>query len=178
VGDIIFSTGTLGDSRAGLHLIINDLPPDSPALRALFDAHVLPKPYLREGRFLAASGGVHAAIDVSDGLSSDLGHILRASGVGARLVAQQMPISSHLQQFCAQFGFDPIEFALAGGEDYTLLCIAASQEADRIGKKYREVFGQPLHPVGEITGTGRMELIGPNQQLQDITPTGWDHFKA
>jgi thiamine-monophosphate kinase len=178
VGDIIFCTGTLGDSRAGLHLIINRLPADTPPLRALFEAHVLPKPYLREGRFLAASGGVHAAIDVSDGLSSDLGHILRASGVGARLVAQQMPISSHLQQFCAQFGFEPTDFALAGGEDYTLLCTAARQQADRISEQYRAVFGQTLHPLGEITDTGRMEMVDPDHRLRDITPTGWDHFKA
>ena len=177
VGDIIFSTGFLGDSRAGLHLILQSMPADTPALRALFDAHVLPKPYLREGSFLAAAGGVHAAIDVSDGLSSDLGHILRASGVGARLDARQIPISSHLQQFCDRFGFEPIQYALAGGEDYTLLCTADSKEADRIRKDYQATFDQPLHPLGEITDTGRMELTGPDDRLQDITPSGWDHFK-
>ncbi|KPJ78719.1 MAG: hypothetical protein AMJ54_01955 [Deltaproteobacteria bacterium SG8_13] len=178
VGDIIYSTGTLGDSRAGLHLILNKIRADSPQLQALFDAHVLPKPCLREGRFLAASGGVHAAIDVSDGLSSDLGHILRASGVGARLFALQMPVSSQLQAFCARFGFDPVDYALAGGEDYTLLFAADRNEAARIGEQYRAAFGQPLYRLGEITDTGRIELAGPDNQLQDITPTGWDHFKT
>ena len=176
-GDIIFSTGYLGDSRAGLHLILNGIPADSPEWSALFDAHVTPKPYLEEGRFLAASGCIHAAIDVSDGLSSDLGHILRASGVGAKLHAQQMPISPNLQIFCDRFGFDPIEYALAGGEDYTLLCTVDRKEAARISEEYRAAFGQPLYPLGEITDTGRMELLGADNRLQDITHTGWDHFK-
>ena len=178
VGDIICSTGCLGDSRAGLHLILQDLPLDSPEMRALFDAHVLPKPYLHEGRFLATAKGVHAAIDVSDGLSSDLGHICRASGVGARLAAGQMPISEPLSIFCSRFGFDPVEFALAGGEDYTLLCSVDSRKMERVAGQYRQTFDQPLVPVGEITDTGRMELVEPDNRLRDITPTGWDHFKA
>ena len=177
-GDIIFSTGYLGDSRAGLHLILNSIPADTPEWRTLFDAHVLPKPCLREGRFLATSGCVNAAIDVSDGFSSDLGHILKASGVGARLFAQQIPISPDLRTFCSRFEFEPIEYALAGGEDYTLLCTADKKEADRISNEYRTAFDHPLHPVGEITDTGRMEMVWPDNRLQDITPMGWDHFKA
>ncbi len=177
VGDIICSTGCLGDSRAGLHLILNTIGIDSPELRALFDAHVLPKPCLQEGRLLAASGCVHAAIDVSDGLSSDLGHIMQASGVGARLVAKQMPISPHLQVFCSRFGFDPIEFALAGGEDYTLLCSVERKQFGRITEEYRKAFDRPLYPIGEITDTGRMELVETDSRLRDITPAGWDHFK-
>ena len=176
-GDIICSTGYLGDSRAGLHLILNSIPADPPELSALFDAHVTPKPYIKEGRFLAASGGIHAAIDVSDGLSSDLGHILRASGVGAKLYARQIPISPDLQAFCNRFGFDPIEYALAGGEDYTLLCTADRNEAARISEEYQAAFGQPLYHLGEITDTGRMELLDPDNRLRDITPSGWDHFK-
>ena len=177
-GDIICSTGQLGDSRAGLHLILNKVPVDSPAWRALFDAHVLPKPFLREGRFLASSGAVHAAIDVSDGLSSDLGHILQASGVGARLVARQLPISSDLQLFCTRFGFDAVEFALAGGEDYTLLCTVERGKAQRIFDAYRTAFGQPLYPLGEITGTGKMELVQADNRVRDISPWGWNHFKT
>ena len=178
VGDIIFSTGCLGDSRAGLHLVLNAIPADTPELQALFDAHILPKPYLREGRFLAATGGVHAAIDVSDGCSADLGHILRASGVGAKLYARQVPISDNLQRFCSRYGFEPVDYALAGGEDYTLLCTADKKEAERIREAYRKAFDQPLHPLGEITGSGRLELVGPDNRPVDITPAGWDHFKV
>ena len=84
-GDIICSTGFLGDSRAGWHLITHDIKSDSNEFKALRDAHIIPKPYLREGRFLARQGGVHAMIDVSDGLSSDIAHIAEESSVVIRL---------------------------------------------------------------------------------------------
>ncbi|MBW2133588.1 MAG: thiamine-phosphate kinase, partial [Deltaproteobacteria bacterium] len=77
-GDVILSTGFLGDSRAGLHLILEGIPLASPHLKDLVLSHLKPYPYVREGRFLARHGGVRSAIDVSDGLSSDLSHILKA----------------------------------------------------------------------------------------------------
>ena len=176
VGDIIFSTGYLGDSRAGLHLILNKTPADSFALKELFNAHILPKPYLREGVFLATCPDVHAAIDVSDGLSSDLGHILAESQVGARLYDHQIPISPHLLMFSSRFGFDPVEFALAGGEDYTLLCTVAADSADQIARDYHGEFNQSLYAIGEITDTKRLELVKGDGSVHRLTPTGWDHF--
>jgi len=98
-GDIICSTGFLGDSRAGFYLITNDIKADSNELKPLIDAHVTPKPYLREGRFLASQRGVHAAIDVSDGLSSDIGHIAEQSNVGIRLYSEKIPVSDNLKKF-------------------------------------------------------------------------------
>lgn len=177
VGDIIFSTGYLGDSRAGLHLILNNTPAESAALKELFNAHILPKPFLREGLFLAACRDVHAAIDVSDGLSSDLGHIAKESRVGARLDAHRIPVSPHLHTFCARFGFDPVDFALAGGEDYTLLCTIGRDSADKVARTYLSKFNQSLYPIGEITDTGRIELVEDNDKVRVITPTGWNHFK-
>jgi thiamine-monophosphate kinase len=177
VGDVIYSTGFLGDSRAGLHLILNEIAVDSSALKSLLKTHILPKPYLQEGRYLAAQKNVHAAIDVSDGLSSDLGHIVNESRVGARLYARQIPISPHLKIFCSRFAFDPIEFALAGGEDYTLLCTVAPDGAEKLAAEYVDKFHQPLFPVGEITDTGKIELIGADNKTRTIKPTGWIHFK-
>ena len=87
----------------------------------MYRAHVLPRPYLEEGRFLAGLLAVTSAIDVSDGLSSDLGHIAARSGVGARIYEERIPVSPELGIFCSRFGFNPVEFALSGGEDYTLL---------------------------------------------------------
>ena len=75
-GDIIFSTGFLGDSKAGLHLILNHIAADSDELKSLLNAHLLPEPHLHEGHLLAKHPETHAAIDTSDGLSADLGHIL------------------------------------------------------------------------------------------------------
>jgi len=176
-GDIIFSTGFLGDSRAGLHLILNNIPPDSKELRELFNSHILPRPLLREGRFLAAQNGVHAAIDVSDGLSSDIGHIAKESNVGVSLFAEKIPISKNLIFFCNRFEFNPVEFALAGGEDYTLLCTVSPDKADEIAEKYLKTFNNPLYPIGRITDPGKMEIIDSSGRAKGFKPKGWDHFK-
>ena len=177
-GDIICSTGYLGDSRAGLHLIINGIKADSNELKALLDAHLLPKPYLQEGRFLARQGGVHAVIDVSDGLSSDIGHIAKESNVGIRLYSEKIPVSNNLEKFCAWYDFDPVEYALAGGEDYTLLCTISPDKVDYIAEDYLKRFRNPLYQIGEITDSGEIKLVLQNGQVRSFVPSGWEHFKT
>jgi thiamine-monophosphate kinase len=177
-GDIIFCTGFLGDSRAGLHLILNKIAADTAALKSLLKAHRVPKPHLREGRFLARQPGVHAAIDTSDGLSSDLGHIVEESRVGARLFADKIPVSKALQDFCSRFGFDPIDYALAGGEDYNLLCTTAPQSANQIASAFEKRFKRPLFKIGEITAEKQIALVYPDAKTKLISATGWDHFKT
>ena len=175
-GDRIYSTGYLGDSRAGLHLILNGIALDTDDHKALFETHILPYPYLTEGQFLAAKTGLHAAIDVSDGLSSDLGHILSASQVGARLWCESIPISLPLQKFCSQFGFDAVEYALAGGEDYTLIVTIAGDQAEAVQKSYEKHFGKPLFELGEITATGSFELVDSDGRVKPVGAQGWNHF--
>ena len=177
-GDIVFSTGYLGDSRAGLHLMLNEIPVDTADWKTLYRAHVAPDPHLPEGYFLASQPGTHAGIDTSDGLSSDLGHIAEESQVGADLYADKIPVSESLLKFCSQFGFDPVEYALSGGEDYTLLCTVAPEIAEEIQTKYQTEFKKPLFRIGEITEKKRLELIFPDGRTKPITPTGWNHFKA
>ncbi len=176
-GDIIFSTGYLGDSKAGLHLILNNLPVESTEMQALYRAHVLPEPHLREGRFLADQSGIRAAIDISDGLSSDLGHIAEQSGLGATIYASEIPVSDSLQKFCDIFGFDPLEYALSGGEDYTLVCTVASEKAEEIAQKFQNEFNRPLYRIGKTTAAGRLEIIYRDGTSKPISPQGWDHFK-
>ena len=176
-GDIIFTTGYLGDSRAGLHLLLNHLPVDSAEMQALYRAHVLPEPHLREGRFLAGQSGIRAAIDISDGLSSDLGHIAAQSAVGATIYAPEIPVSDSLQKFCGAFGFDPLEYALRGGEDYTLLCTAAPEKAEEIAQKFQNEFKRPLFRIGKTTADSRLKIIYPDGRSKPISPRGWDHFK-
>ncbi len=176
--DVIFSTGFLGDSKAGLHLILNQIAADTETLEALLKAHRVPEPQLREGRFLARQPGVHAAIDTSDGLSADLGHIVEESRVGARLYADRIPISQNLKDFCGRFDFDPVDYALAGGEDYTLLCTISSDRADEIAKAFEMEFKRPLFAIGEITDDNQITLCYPDGKTRPLTPTGWDHFKV
>jgi thiamine-monophosphate kinase len=177
VGDIVLSTGYLGDSKAGLHLILNNIAADADEFKSLLKAHLLPEPHLHEGRFLAKQKAVHAAIDTSDGLSADLGHILEQSRVGARLYAHKIPLSKNLITFCSRFDFDPVTYAMSGGEDYTLLITAAAEAAEKIASAFQEKFKRPLYAIGEITDSGQMELAGPDGQVTTISSTGWDHFK-
>jgi thiamine-monophosphate kinase len=176
-GDIIFSTGFVGDSRAGLYLIQNNIPADCRELEELFNSHILPRPFLREGRFLAEQDGVHAAIDVSDGLSSDIEHVAKESNVGVHLFTEKIPVSKNLIYFCKQNDFDPVEFAFAGGEDYTLLCTISPEKSDEVARKYLKTFNSPLYPIGEITDPGKMVIIDSAGRAKEFKPIGWDHFK-
>lgn len=175
-GDVVFCTGYLGESRAGLQMLLKSLPADSPALASLLAAHFRPEPHLNEGRFLATAGGVHAAIDVSDGLSSDLGHILEESAVGVELYADDLPVSEPLREFCSRFGEDPQQYALAGGEDYVLLGTCAPERAERLALDFEKKFGRPLFRFGKITAGKQRLLIRPDGQRIAFESTGWNHF--
>ncbi len=177
-GDVIYSTGFLGESKAGLHLILNAIEADTAALKALLKAHRVPEPHLREGRFLARQHGVHAAIDTSDGLSSDLAHIAEESRVGARLYADEIPISENLKDFAGRFNFDPLAYALSGGEDYTLLVTISPDHADSIENAFKKEFKRSLFAIGEITANNQIELVYPSGETKPLALTGWDHFKA
>ncbi len=120
---------------------------------------------------------MRAAIDVSDGLSSDLGHIVEESRVGARICAGRLPVSADLEYFCRRFGRSPRDYALSGGEDYTLLLTAAAGSAERVAAAFQSAFGRPLHAIGEITDTLQMELADDAGRITPIAPSGWDHFK-
>jgi thiamine-monophosphate kinase len=178
IGDIVYVTGCLGDSRAGLQILQKDVATDSSDFPDLLRAHLAPKAHLKEGRFLAKQSGVHAALDVSDGLSSDVGHIVEQSRVGVRIFREKIPISAPLKDFCDRFGFDPVQTALAGGEDYVLLATASPKTAHTLEAAYEKKFHRPIYAIGEITDTGRMELIGRGGETEELDRIGWDHFKA
>lgn len=93
---LVFVTGFLGGSRAGLELMRRpELKVDAFHADPVLERHRTPRPRLREGQCLASSGKVHAMVDVSDGLWSDVGHICRASGVGAEIRLAELPVSDH-----------------------------------------------------------------------------------
>ena len=176
-GDKICCTGDLGDSRAGLHQILNDINADTAEMDKLLRAHLLPSPCLDEGRFLAGISGVTSAIDVSDGLSSDLEHLVFQSGTGARIYANSIPVSPELEVFCKRFDFDPVEFALAGGEDYILLFTATAENMRNLEHEYREKFASGIRVLGEMTDTGEMELVEADGTSRPLARSGWNHFR-
>ena len=92
--------------------------------------------------------------------------------------AQRLPVSKNLEDFCGRFGFDPVQYVLAGGEDYTLLCTVAPEIAEETEAKFQAEFKKPLFRIGEITDRNRLELIFPDGRIKSLVSTGWNHFKT
>ncbi|MBI2907268.1 MAG: thiamine-phosphate kinase [Chloroflexi bacterium] len=128
-GDLIAVTGCLGSAAAGLRMLQKGLNFDEETTRFLREAHFKPEPRVREGQLLVEKG-VKAAIDVSDGLVADLGHLCQASGVGARVRIDKVPVHPLVE---STFGPDRSrKMALTGGEDYVLLFAAPAQVMDAV----------------------------------------------
>jgi thiamine-monophosphate kinase len=132
IGDDIYVTGTLGDAALALKLLKSrSSQPKRDAAAYLLSRHHRPTPRLTVGALLARHGLATAMIDISDGLVQDLGHICKASGVGAALWEEELPLSPAYRALCGRAG---AHLALSGGEDYELLFCARPKDHKRILK--------------------------------------------
>lgn len=138
-GDIICVSGYLGDSGGGLKALQEEVKADQ-----LIRRHFRPEPSIEHGNQLASCADVHAMMDISDGLDCDLRRLLKASHKGAMIDIDKIPISSELSQICKEKGWDPLQFALTGGEDYCLLFTVAKEGLKML----------PFFPIGYITKEG------------------------
>lgn len=168
-GDCIAVTGPLGDSAAGLKCLLEGF--DSPQAETLVGRHHLPRPYLAEGDWLGRQSGVRAMMDVSDGLAGDLKHILRASGLAARIEPEQIPLSPALKQVAAERQWNAAELAIRGGEDYVLLVTLDRAQSEEIQQRYRSTFGTELTIIGK-TQPGEPGMIDFGGKEFD----GFTHF--
>jgi len=124
-GDRVLVSGDIGGSALGLAALESGAAA-RPGLAPFVRRHLRPAPPWRSGPLLARARFVHAAIDLSDGLLRDLGHVAEESGVRLRLDVERLPLARGLRARAAELGLDPLGLALAGGEDYELaLCVAA-----------------------------------------------------
>ncbi len=171
-GDLICVSGTLGGAQLGLGLILKGLN-RVPRWRPLLHKHLWPEPRLALGRWLAENRIATAMIDISDGLSTDLGHICDSSGVGARVYADKIP-QVRVPHALRRRGFDPLTLALHGGEDYELLFTVPQRLASRLPKSFR---GVPFSAIGEITPERRVTLVHVDGRAQQLSPQGWDPFR-
>ena len=170
-GDLVCVTGTLGDSAAGLKAVLEGVEPDAD-IRTLTDRHYLPMPRVAEGLRLAATPGVHAMMDISDGIGSDLEHILKASGVGAVIDVPALPLSPALQRVCARLGWDAAALATGGGEDYELL-FTCTPEAEKALEVPHTVIGAVTERIFRVKpGMTDIEWRGAAGPV-----AGYDHFK-
>jgi len=162
-GDILAVTGALGGGRGGLavwHAGVRDL--DDPLLRA----YLLPEPRLAAGEALRELA--HAAIDISDGLLADLQHLCGASGVGASLQPEALPLAEGL---VARLGEAAArEAALAGGDDYELLVALPPETLPEAEHRLR-ALGLPLTPIGRVVGEPGIHGVDDSAR-----PAGWQHF--
>jgi thiamine-monophosphate kinase len=176
-GDRIFVTGTLGDSASGLELLksrargkdgYSELStPNSTLIRR----HLRPVPRVEWGRALASSGCANAMIDISDGLSSDLGHICGQSGVGAAVRMKALPLSRSLRKTAEQLKRPLLHYALSGGEDYELLFTVPPAKLKRFA-----ALGIPATEIGTITRDRKLLIADGDGKGKPLTPTGYDHF--
>ncbi len=176
-GDRIFVTGRLGESAAGLEALRRGVPLEPDLQAALAEVHLKPRPQLAAGRLLAKEGLATAAIDLSDGVATDLGHVCRESGVGARLPADLVPVSPRVKAAAPALGRDPLDLALKGGEDYQLLFTTPPEKAGALAAAFAGAgLPEPL-PLGEIVPGEGVTLITDRGE-EDITGQGFDHFRV
>jgi thiamine-monophosphate kinase len=151
VGDAICVTGDLGGAISGKHLNF--------------------EPRVKEAIKIAQMVKVNAMIDLSDGLSSDLNRICRASGVGAVINAGQIPISQQ-----ARKAEEPLSSALNDGEDFELLFTLSPQNCQKLLSRWDGPLA--ITQIGTITDTNKMQIVMPDGRLHGLQPQGYDHFKS
>lgn len=167
-GDIIFVSGKLGEAEEGLRLVQsskNKIAVKDVRLRK----HLYPEPRLALGQWLVQSGLASAAMDLSDGLSTDLPRLCRASAVGAIVDLARLPMDLSASKKRA------VSFALHGGDDYELLFTVPKHKTKRLPPKFK---GLTLTAIGEITRSKRIFVRAFGGALEVLRPGGWDPFRS
>lgn len=174
-GDAIIVTNTLGDSRAGLELLLRlGLEEARRVAPLLVERHLKPEPRVNEARAAVLTGKVRSMMDLSDGLSSDLAKLCEASGVGARVYAQAIPISQDVHIAAARLDADPVALAASGGEDYELLLTCDPRDGEDIIKAISRT-GSKARAIGEIVDEKSVRLVDSNGEECPM-PASWEHF--
>lgn len=184
-GDMILVTGQLGASAAGLEWLRrrHEMPPIEGS-EELERAHLTPLPRVKEASILIRSGLVGAMNDISDGLASELYEIAQASGCGARIWVERLPISWATMEMARYLGTDPLAWALYGGEDFELLLTirggkGSPLRARKLAYSLKRATGTPLSFIGRILpATEGVGLVYPDGRVEQLKPCGYNHFKV
>ena len=165
-GDCIYVTGNLGDSAGGLQAILNGWE-KTQEVECLYRCHMKPVPRIEVGQALLKTGLVSSMMDISDGLASDLRHILKASGTGAEVHLDRITISENLKYACVKYALDPFVLAVGGGEDYELLFTAPAGIED--------ILDFPVYQIGEIVSGESLTWIKDGHAV-NYEYKGFNHF--
>jgi thiamine-monophosphate kinase len=177
-GDIVWVTGAPGSSAAGLALL-QRFGGDAPAAFAdMIAAYLRPQARAREGRALGTSGAVSAMIDVSDGLTGDLNHMVEGQAVGIVLREEALPIGDPLVAAAAEIGLAPIGLLLGASDDYELIFTAAPDGTEQAMRALRGVSDVAAWPIGEVIAgaPGQVLLEDRQGRRHPAGARGWDHF--
>ena len=166
-GDGIYVSGTLGEAELGLRML-RRMPGTANPTNAPLRKHLYPRPRLELGEWLATKGLASAMIDLSDGLSTDLPRLCEASGVGARIEAGALPVSSLVRRR------EATELALDGGDDYELLFTVRKERERRLPQSF---LGLRLTRIGEIGRKKKIVLAGAGGKRILMRSGGWDPFR-
>jgi len=177
-GDLLYVTGAPGWSRLGFALLRGGRPlRPSGWRREAMRAHLAPTARWREGRSAALSGAVAAMIDVSDGILTDLAHLLERDRLGAVLDEESLPVSRAFRTAAAALGVDPLDAFLAGGEDYELLMAVRPGRRARFLRASRS-FPSGATLVGAVTRTAGIRVRRSDGSWLEgaALPSGYGHF--
>lgn len=172
-GDLVCISGHLGAAQLGLELILRGKHRDRRFDR-LLGRHLYPRPRIALGRWISKRRLASAMIDTSDGLSSDLERLCEASGVGARVWVDRLPLTP-VPAVLQRQGVEPVELALHGGEDYELLFTMAPRFEGLLRGGYQ---GLPLTVIGKITRQKQLVLVDHRGRAKALRPRGWDSFRS
>jgi thiamine-monophosphate kinase len=178
-GEALLVTGTIGDSAAGLMALQDPNLKAHEAASLPIKKHLTPTPRFTVGRYLSVKKLGSSAIDLSDGLSSEIRHLCEESGVGAEIHEEALPLSASLLQFCQANQLDPLELALNGGEDYELLFTVPLTRISEALQKLPAETGVPVKSIGRMLPRAKgITLITRKGERVPLPAKGYDHFPA
>ena len=174
-GDDLYVSGTLGDAYLGLKVLRGAVG----GLTAEAEDHLTkryrcPEPRLELGQALLNQDLAASALDVSDGLAQDLGHLLAASAVGAELELEAVPVSQAAEQALHLLG-EPRQAVLSGGDDYELLFAASPEKRPAIGELSSRL-ALPIARIGRVRAETGLTVVDSERQAVPLESLGWTHF--
>ena len=177
-GDVLLVTGTLGDSAAGLEILLHpELQIIQQEREFALARHVKPLARLREMQAaLSIKNAVRAAMDLSDGLAGDAAHIARASNLTLEIETEHLPISDSCCTIAQVARRDALDFALSGGEDYELLLCVAPDKANEVIAAIQSATGTTATMVGRCVEKETAPVLLVQNGMRQAAPAAFTHF--
>ena len=171
-GEALYLTGSIGAATAGLEIL--QAHQTAPEFDDCVRRHRRPEPRLRIGAILGRTRAASCCMDLSDGLGDAVHQLAEASGTGAVIDAKALPVHPAAQAWFQRHGKDPVEAAIAGGDDYELLFAAPKKSGGRLRGVQRHARGIPITRIGELTETP--DVILRRDDRDSPLPKGFSHF--